>query len=67
MEYADGQVNAVISDVRCSWTPERLGDVVVIGRVTNPSSTEAVLSSPRALLNTSGSTSKQAPAPMEAA
>jgi hypothetical protein len=64
MEYGDGQVNAVISDVRCSWSPERLGDVVVIG---SPSSMEAVLSSPRPLLNTSGSTSKHAPAPMEAA
>ncbi len=31
------EVNAVVTNVRCAWAPLRLGDVIVTGRVANPS------------------------------
>jgi hypothetical protein len=32
------EVNAVITEVHCSWAPLRLGDIVVTGTAHNPSS-----------------------------
>ena len=38
VDHRRGEVNGVISDVRCSWSPERIDDVVITGTVRNPSS-----------------------------
>ena len=38
MDHRGGEVNAVISHARCSWSPGRLGDVVITGTVCRPSS-----------------------------
>ncbi len=34
---APTEVDAVVTNVRCAWAPLRLGDVIVTGRVANPS------------------------------